>query len=288
VVRVVEPRVHVPLPTVSTTLSIEPNPNITYGIRYQDEHLLVVEKPGKVPTQPGKGHTGDTLLNALFHNFGHQLQNLGKQRDFGLLHRLDKETSGLLIVGLRNVAYDKLREMFVQRSIRKYYWAVTGTIPRNESGVIKLPIAEGHGAETGKTGPMKLAHVSKHGKLAVTAYRVLEKSEMAAMLECRPVTGRLHQIRIHLEAIGCPILGDTFYGPRRVHFASPRLALHSHRLAFTHPITGQLIDVRTDWPGDLRRMLRMCGLHRPGTRPTGTLEPALPEALEKEADQGAG
>src|SRR5207237_15431 len=114
-------------------------------------------------------------------------------------------------------------------------------------------------------GPMKLAHISKAGKPAVTAYRVLEKSAMACLVEARPVTGRLHQIRVHLEAIGCPILGDTFYGPRRVHTASPRLALPAHRVAVAHPITGVPVDVRTEWPGDLRRTLRLMGLHRPGT-----------------------
>lgn len=264
------------------TLSIDPNPSITYGVRYQDEHLLVIEKPPKVPTQPGKGHLGDTLLNGLFQHFGNQLQNLGKQRDFGLLHRLDKDTSGLLIVGLRTAAYDKLREMFLQRTVKKFYWAVCGAVPKHESDVIRLPIAEGHGAAANNAGTLKLAHISRHGKLAVTAYRVLDKSDMASLLECRPVTGRLHQIRIHLEAIGCPILGDRFYGPRRVHGSSPRLALHAHRLAFAHPITGQMIDIRTDWPGDLRRTLRNFGLHRPGTKP----EPTVPPGIEIEGEPG--
>jgi len=246
--------------------SVEPNERITFGIRYQDEHLLVVEKPARVPTQPGKGHQTDTLLNGLFARFGNQLQNLGKARDFGLLHRLDKDTSGLLVVGLRVPAYDKLREMFVSRAIRKFYWAICAAAPKHDSGVIKLAIAEGHAADENSKGPKKLAHVSKSGKPAVTAYRVLEKSEMACLVEARPVTGRLHQIRVHLEAIGCPILGDEFYGPRRVHGASPRLALHAHRLGFAHPITGEPVDVRTDWPGDLRRTLRLVGLHRPGAK----------------------
>lgn len=267
-------------------LTIEPNPRITYGLRYQDEHLLVVEKPARVPTQPGKGHTSDTLLNALFHQFGPQLQNLGKHRDFGLLHRLDKDTSGLVIVGLRNSAYDALREMFVRRAVRKFYWAVCGATPKTASGVIKLPIAEGHGAQANKAGTLKLAHISRHGKPAITAYRVLDSSDMAALLECRPVTGRLHQIRVHLEAIGCPIFGDTFYGPRRVQHASPRLALHAHRLAFTHPITGATIDVRSDWPRDLRRALRDLGLHRPGTQPSPVDEP-LPVTVEPGDDHDA-
>lgn len=242
--------------------SVEANTRITFGVRYQDEHLLVVEKPARIPTQPGKGHQTDTLLNALFASYGNALQNLGKHRDFGLLHRLDKDTSGLLIVGLRTAAYDKLREMFVNREVKKYYWAICDGAPKHPSGIIKLPIAEGHGSMG--TGPMKLAHISRTGKPAVTAYRVLDVGEAAALIECRPITGRLHQIRVHMEAVGCPILGDLFYGPRKVHHASPRLALHAHRLTFNHPITGQVVDVRTDWPHDLRRTLRVLGLHRPG------------------------
>lgn len=271
---------------LSMNLSIEPNTRITYGIAYQDEHVLVIEKPAHVPTQPGKGHQTDTLLNALFAQFGQQLQNLGKSRDFGLLHRLDKETSGLLIVGLRTAAYDALREQFMSREIKKYYWAVCDGVPKKPSGVIKLPIAEGKGSE-GK-GPKKLAHISRvspgmgGGKIAITAYRVLEQSDSATMIEARPITGRLHQIRVHLEAIGCPILGDTFYGPRRVHAASPRVALHSHRVTFTHPVTGQIVDVRTDWPNDLRRLLKAMRLHRPTAKPASPID--IPEVADDTPD----
>ncbi|HVU65146.1 MAG TPA: RluA family pseudouridine synthase [Phycisphaerales bacterium] len=245
--------------------TVEPNEHITFGIAYQDEHLAVVEKPARVPTQPGKGHQTDTLLNGLFARWGKQLQNLGAARDFGLLHRLDKDTSGLLIVGLRVPAYDKLREMFVQRAVRKFYWAVCDGAPKEPSGVIRMPIEEGHGSEG--RGPMKLAKIARGGagKPAITAYRVLEQSPLACLVEARPVTGRLHQIRLHMEAIGIPVLGDRFYGPRRIHHVSPRLALHSHRVAFEHPITGAPVDVRTDWPSDLRRTLKGVGLHRPGT-----------------------
>lgn len=267
-------------------LSVAANPRITYGVRYQDEHLLVVEKPPRVPTQPGKGHASDTLLNGLFAHHANQLQNLGKSRDFGLLHRLDMETSGLLIVGLRTVAYDALREQFMQRKIRKFYWAICDGAPKHPTGVLKMPIAESDPAAENRSGPMKLAHISRAGKPAITAYRVLDRGPAASLVECRPVTGRLHQIRVHMEAIGCPLLGDTLYGPRRVHHASPRVALHSHRLAFTHPITGQVIDIRTDWPGDLRRTLRLLGLHRPGSMPeTGVLEV---EQAEVGADESGG
>src|SRR5882672_9343052 len=104
-------------------LSVEPNESITFKVRYQDDDLLVVQKRAGLPTQPGKGHEADTLLNGLFARFGPLLQNLGAARDFGLLHRLDKDTSGLLIVALRPRAYDTLRDDFAARRIKKYYWA---------------------------------------------------------------------------------------------------------------------------------------------------------------------
>jgi RluA family pseudouridine synthase len=211
-------------------------------------------------TQPGKGHERDSLLNGLFARYGAQLQNLGRARDFGLLHRLDRQTSGLLIVALRPRAYDALREAFATRTVRKYYWAVTAKTPRKESGVIRKPILE-------ETDEKKLARIAPAGKPAVTAYRVVSRSTVrgieAAVVECRPVTGRLHQVRVHLDAIGCTILGDELYGSKAVKAAAPRLALHAHRVAFTHPLTGAKIDVRSPWPLELRRLLNRLSLPAP-------------------------
>lgn len=244
--------------------SVEPNERVTFGLAYADEHLLVVEKPAGVPTQPGKGHQRDTLLNGLFARYGRALQNLGARRDYGLLHRLDKDTSGLLVVALGPEAYDRLRDDFANRRVRKFYWAVCDGHPKRPTGVIKVPIAEDHASAEHRPGKPRLAHLSRaSGKPAVTAYRLIAQGEAACLIEARPVTGRLHQIRVHLDAIGLPILGDTFYGPRRTKHAAHRLALHAHRLAFKHPMTGEDVDVRTDWPGDLRRLLRALGLPKP-------------------------
>lgn len=237
-------------------LSVEPNERLTYGVAYEDEALLVVEKPARRATQPGKGHLTDTLLNALFARHGAQLQNLGAGRDYGLLHRLDREASGLLLVALRADAYDGLRAQFEGRAVGKYYWAITRRAPNKPEGVINRPIAE-------VTGKMKTAKLSPTGKPAVTAYRTLGSSDSAAVLECRPVTGRLHQIRAHLASIGCGILGDAIYAPAAAQSASPRLALHAHRLMFEHPLTGAPVDVRTRWPRDLGAVLKRMGLEKP-------------------------
>jgi 23S rRNA pseudouridine1911/1915/1917 synthase len=243
------------------TLSVEPNPAVTFKVRYEAGDLLIVEKPARVPTQPGKGHETDTLLNGLFAHYGTLLQNLGASRDFGLLHRLDKDASGLLVIGLRPRAYDAMRGEFETRKIGKYYWAVTPKAPKKSEGVIRLAIVE----TPAQRDRPKTAHVTGPtlGKSAVTAYRVVEASEVGCLIEARPVTGRLHQVRVHLDAIGCPILGDEFYGPRGIKEAAPRLALHAHRMVFKHPVTGESVDVKTAWPQDLRRLLGRLKLHRP-------------------------
>jgi 23S rRNA pseudouridine1911/1915/1917 synthase len=261
-------------------LSVEPNERITYKIRHQDDDLLVIDKRAGLVTQPGKGHERDTLLNGLFAAFGPQLQNLGRNRDFGLLHRLDRTTSGLLLVALRPRAYDALREAFANREIRKFYWAITSKAPNKPTGVINRPILE-------TTDEMKLAKISSAGKASTTAYRVVQMSTVgggaAAMLECRPLTGRLHQIRVHLESIGCPILGDELYAPRSLRQASPRLALHAHRLAFKHPSTGETIDVHSPWPRDLLPVLKRLGMQRPDQMENAAPpEGAEPESAEAE------
>lgn len=242
--------------------SIEPNERVTFRIVHEDEHVLVVEKPARLAVQPGKGHTRDTLLNGLFASHGAKLQNVGRARDFGLVHRLDRDTSGLLLVALTPGAYDSLRGAFEKRSVSKYYWAVCARAPEKESGVIRLAIAETRGGEE-RSSKVRTAHVDKRGKPALTAYRVIERSELAALIEARPVTGRLHQVRVHLTAIGAPILGDEFYGPKTATTASPRLALHAHRIVFDHPVTGEKMDVRAGFPKDLRRVLRAMRLSVP-------------------------
>lgn len=262
--------------------SVEPNSNITFKIVHQDDDLVVVLKPPALPTQPGKGHEYDTLLNGLFASFGNQLQNLGASRDFGLLHRLDKNASGLLVVALRTKAYDALREAFGKRDMRKFYWAVCVRAPKSAEGVVRLPIIEvgGGGAGGGGRSTPKTAKVSRAGKPAVTAYRVLDSSPHGAVVEARTATGRLHQVRVHLEAIGCPILGDDYYAPPAVREAAPRLALHAHRLAFTHPTSGQALDFRTAWPSDLRRTLSRLGLSRPDLK-SNKQAPTVDDALNE-------
>lgn len=245
---------------------IQPNPRVTFRVVHEDDSILVVEKPTRIVTLPGLGHEHDTLLNGLFATHGNRLAQLGRERSFGLMHRLDRETSGLVIVALSVEAYDALFEQFRRRSIGKFYWAVCHKPPRDLSGVIRFPIEE-HQERANRWVSMKKSRVSSAGRPALTAYRVLETSPIAAMIEARPVTGRLHQVRVHLASIGCGILGDDWYGPRSTSDAAPRLALHAHRLKLDHPISGDPLDVRTKWPGDLRRLLTRLHLQRPDLQP---------------------
>lgn len=240
----------------------EANARITFRTLYADEAVLVVEKPPRLVTMPGKGHEHDTLLNGLMANHGQKLRQLGTDRSFGLLHRLDKGTSGVLIVALNRDAYDGLRSQFEHRLIEKYYWAVSHKAPASAKGVITKPIGERE-IRINKYSSRKEARLVSTGHQAVTAYRLLQDSQLAAMIEARAVTGRLHQVRLHLDSIGSAILGDSLYGPKTVRRASPRLALHAHRIVFEHPISGEKVDVRSEWPKDLKSLLVRMRLDTP-------------------------
>lgn len=243
------------------SLSVTPNPRVTYKLYHEDDDVLVVGKPHGLVTQPGKGHDTDTLLNGLFEKYSKPLQNLGGARDFGLLHRLDRQASGLLLVALRPRAYDTLRTAFERKQIAKFYWAICAKAPREGVSVLNRPILESEPRAGSRE--TKTARVDSRGKASSTALRVLASSPKGALVEARPLTGRLHQVRVHLDSIACTILGDDVYGPRHLRMASPRLALHAHRLVFAHPADGRTIDIRTPFPRDLRPILTRLGLQRP-------------------------
>ncbi len=266
------------------TLSVEPNERVTFGIRHQDDDLLIVEKRCGLVTHPGVGHEHDTLLNGLFASFGARLQNLGDKRDYGLIHRLDKDTSGLLIVALSIPAYDRLAVAIRQREIAKFYWALTRNTPKQDNGIIRLGIAEKVNSVSKYTSE-RIARIDRHGKPAMTAYRVLQTSIHASLIEARPITGRLHQIRVHLDAIGCAILGDPRYGPKESRQLAPRLSLHAHRLKLAHPISGDQIDVHAAFPRDLRKTLSLLKLERPDLEPQQSADHSLQDVEELAGDE---
>lgn len=241
---------------------VVPNAAVTFRLVYQDPLLVVLDKPPGLPTAPGKGHADDTLLNGLVARFPQLVRTLGARHDFGLVHRLDRAASGLLVVALTVPAHDHLCHQWRHRHARKYYWAVVRGGPRRDRGLIRRPLLE-CSQRRSRYVTVRLARISSQGKPALTAYRVLARAPAASLLELRPVTGRLHQLRVHLASIHCPILGDEFYAPPAVRRAAPRLALHAHRLVFDHPATDEPIDVSSPCPRDLRALLRRLGLPPP-------------------------
>ena len=238
--------------------SIRPNSGVPFEIRFEDDDLLVVDKPAGIVTQPGMGHARDSLLNGLFGKYGNALQNLGEERNWGLLHRLDKPTSGLVLMALRNRAYDALRAQFEKRLVKKTYWAIVWGVPRPAQAVIQDPITE-------VVGAMKTAVIRRDGQQAITAYKVLSVTKDVALIEARPKTGRLHQIRVHMAARGHFILGDDLYGGKVKTPGVPRLCLHAAELTFVHPTTERRLTVRSPWPADLVKTAKRLGLPAPSS-----------------------
>lgn len=234
---------------MSLQLSVHPNPQVPLAIAYQDASFLVVDKPAGVVTQPGEKHTRDTLMNGLFATHGKALQNIGKARDYGLVHRLDRPTSGLVVVALEQAAYDHLRAQFAERTIEKTYLALVHGAPRPPAGTEQSPIREI------RRGGRKMAALDtgRGAQPAITRYETLVRAHGASLLACRPATGRLHQIRIHMAHRGCPVLGDGEYGRREAIDRSlgHRIGLHAAELRLTHPTTGKRLTVRAPLPADL-------------------------------------
>lgn len=212
--------------------------DIPLDIRYEDEDVIVVNKPAGMVVHPGAGVCAGTLVNALLFYFP-SLSSVNPQRP-GIVHRLDKETSGLLVVAKNNSSHYHLARQFAQHSvIRQYAALVKGRVEFNED-VIEAPI----GRHPRHRDKMNVSFISKH-RYAKTRYRVLKRIPEATLLELTPFTGRTHQLRVHLSFIGHPILGDKKYG-RPTQFS--RLALHAYRIGFTHPRTKKYIEVKTDIP----------------------------------------
>lgn len=256
----------------------KPNPRVTCRIIFEDEDLLVVEKtPGRV-TLPGRGHEDDSLLNGLLATHANRLEQLGKERSYGVMHRLDRETSGLVLVALTVRSYEAIDEQLRSGGLGKFYYAVTKRAPNKPAGAINRPLLEyvgeartPHGRRAEK---LRLAKVAASGKPSTTAYRVLSEREAGALLECRAVTGRLHQVRAHLASINCPVLGDRFYGNAAVAGAAPRLALHAHRVVLRHPGTGKVLDVASKLPKDIRAVCRRLNLPLPGQDESNASDPS--------------
>lgn len=253
----VSPRERVVAGATIETPDPEPIPelvgeDVPFRIAYEDEAVLVVDKPAGVVVHPGAGRRRGTLAAGLLHRYP-ELRGVGQRDRWGLVHRLDRDTSGLLLVARTSSSYRRLAEDLAARKIeRRYLTLVTGAfdMPR---GKIEAPIGRDPARPTRR-------RVAPEGKPAVTHYRVVRSWDRVSLLEVGLETGRTHQIRVHLAAIGHPVVGDTTYG-RTGPVNSPRLFLHAAFLAFTHPVSGERISVESPLPADLDAVL--AGLGRP-------------------------
>jgi 23S rRNA pseudouridine1911/1915/1917 synthase len=220
---------------------------IDFDVVFEDEHLLVVNKPVGLVVHPGAGNTDSTLVNGLLHRFPEIDQNRpGELNRPGIVHRLDAGTTGLLVVSKTSEAHEALVELLKAREIARTYLALACGQIENDSGVIEAPIGRGERYRT------KMA-VSIKGKPARTSYDVLARCEEPPMtaVRARLETGRTHQIRVHFAAIGHPLVGDRRYNGYRDSVPLDRPFLHAAELAFTHPISGKGLEFEAQLPEDL-------------------------------------
>ena len=236
--------------------------DIPLRVVFEDEHLLVVDKPAGLVVHPAAGNRDGTLVNALLHHCGGSLSGIGGVARPGIVHRIDKDTSGLLVVAKTDVAHEGLAKQFAAHSIDRRYLAIVSGIPKAAEGTVDAPLARS------AANRKKIAIVaSGRGKRAVTHWRRVAALGDAALVECRLETGRTHQVRVHMASIGHPLLGDPVYGRagkthrkllNELHFH--RQALHAAELGFTHPVTKQRLSFASAMPADMQQLFKALGV----------------------------
>ncbi len=227
---------------------------IPLDVLFEDEHLLVVNKPAGMVVHPGAGTKGDTLVHALLAHCAGGLSGIGGVERPGIVHRLDRETTGAIVVAKTDSAHRGLAEQFAERDLHKEYLAIVSGIPRLLSGTVDKPI------DRDQRHRHRMA-IAEGGRPARTDWQLLEKFETAkvSLLNCVIHTGRTHQVRIHLKSIGHPLAGDRVYGWRphnaNLPIAPERVMLHAFKLQFTHPISGSDLDLEAPIPPDMSELL---------------------------------
>ena len=220
---------------------IEPE-NIPLSILYEDEQLLVVDKPKGMVVHPSAGHYSGTLVNALLYHCKGNLSGINGVLRPGIVHRIDKDTTGVLVICKNDRAHRAIAEQLSVHSITRAYYAIVYNNIKEDEGTVDAPI----GRMDADRKKMGINH--KNGRHAVTHYRVLERFGKYTYIECRLETGRTHQIRVHMASIGHPLLGDTVYGPSKDPFKLEGQALHAKLLGFIHPSTGQYVEFESPLP----------------------------------------
>jgi 23S rRNA pseudouridine1911/1915/1917 synthase len=236
--------------------------DIPLKIVFEDEHLLIVDKPAGMVVHPAAGNFAGTLGNALLHQCAGRLSGLGGVARPGIVHRIDKDTSGLLVVAKTDVAHEGLVRQFAAHSIDRRYLAIVSGVPKASEGTIDAPLARS------AANRKKIAIVEgSRGKRAVTHWKRLNVLADAALVECRLETGRTHQVRVHMASIGHPLVGDPVYGRAgKTHgnllreLGFHRQALHAAELGFTHPVTKLGLSFSSAMPADMQELFNALGV----------------------------
>lgn len=228
--------------------------DIALNVVYEDEHLIVIDKPAGLVVHPAAGNLDGTLVNALLHHCAGQLSGIGGVARPGIVHRIDKDTSGLMVAAKSDAAHLGLATQFAAHSIDRRYKAIVGGVPRPAEGTINAPLARS------PSNRKKIAIV-QGGKHAITHYRMVRALKGAALVECQLETGRTHQVRVHMASIGHALLGDPVYGgTKHAHRALLdsmgflRQALHAARLGFVHPVKSNALSFDSEMPADMQQL----------------------------------
>ena len=227
-----------------------PDPAVPVTVVHADDHLVVVDKPPGLVVHPGAGTAAGTLVNGLLARFP-EMVGVGDPARPGIVHRLDKGTSGLLAAARTQAAYERLVSALAARDVERRYLALAWGHLEAAAGLVDAPVGRS------KRAPTRMS-VATTGKEARTRYRVVRRFDdpvPTTLVECRLETGRTHQIRVHLSAIGHPVVGDADYGGRRQPVAAPRPFLHAAHLALDHPVTGERLAFDSPLPADLVAVL---------------------------------
>ena len=225
--------------------------NINIKILYEDSDIAVIDKDAGIVVHPSHGHESGTIVNAVMYHIK-DLSGINGEIRPGIVHRLDKDTSGLLIIAKNDAAHLKLSEMFGNNSIRKTYMAILKGKINKDSGEIETLIGRD------PNDRKKMAVVKTNGKIAITHFQVLDKNEKFSLVKVNIKTGRTHQIRVHMRYLGYPVLGDTVYG--RDNGIAARQMLHAYQLEFLHPVTQKAMKIVSELPDDFQEALRKTGL----------------------------
>lgn len=230
------------------TMRLSPEP-VDFEVVHEDESVIVVDKPAGVVVHPGSGRTSGTLAAGLLDRYP-ELDGVGAADRWGLVHRLDKDTSGVIVVARTSEAFDQLSAELRRREVERVYVALVEGRMSAPTGTVDAPI----GRDPSRPTRRAVVPGGKHARTHYEVVRYYEESEVS-LLEARLETGRTHQIRVHLAAIDHPVAGDATYGATRRDLAVPRTFLHASRVAFTHPTTGKRLEVEAPLPEDLATVL---------------------------------